>query len=127
MKENELREIVAESSGGVREFYEEKYRFRRFSSINAVAIFILGGAFAYFTQEAVAQWRDYYTADMNFLAWVILAGFCFLSAVGCYVSLGSEAARWALGLLQLFDHDFVEARLERFSRSWMASGPPTWP
>ena len=119
MNENELRERLASATDAEREFYQESYRFSRFGSLSPLAIFILGGAFAFVCEQAVTQWRYYATIDMNFLVWVILAGSCLGCAIGCYVSLRAEAARWALRLVRVFDRDFLEKRLTLFSRSWM--------
>jgi hypothetical protein len=116
MNEEELNDALASGTPEVREYYRKAYRFSRFFSLNPLAIFVLGGAFMYFTERAAAQWRYYATLDMNFLAWVLFAAFALLSAIRCYISLGSETARWALNILRRFDPAFVEGRLTRFSR-----------
>jgi hypothetical protein len=49
VNEEELRTRLAEGSDATREFYKELYRFTgRFSSLNPLGIFILGGAFTFF-------------------------------------------------------------------------------
>lgn len=119
MNEEELREKLTDSSPAVREYNQEAFGFRRFYSVSPFAIFILGGAFALFTGKAVVEWQSYATLDMGFIAWVVLAASCVLCAVGRYVGLSSEAARWALRIVRLFDAAFADAKLKRFSRSWI--------